>query len=103
MRQLVKINQGDSDTLSEIITGIDSLAGFTAKMFIKDSAGTEIDTLTGTIEGLVITYEIVNENSKLYPIGIHEFETKIFDDNDQVFTPTKGKFVVEEVIEEDPT
>jgi hypothetical protein len=102
MRQAIFLKRGDSDTLSETITGIDSLAGFSAKMFIVDSAGTEVDTLDGTIEGLVITYEIVNEDSKVYPIGIHNFETKIFDDNDNVFTPTRGKFVVEEVIEEDP-
>ena len=102
MKQLIKINQGDSDTLSETITGIDSLAGFTARMFIVDYAGTEVDTLIGTIEGLVITYKIVNENSKLYLIGKHDFETKIFDNNDNVYTPTSGKFIVEPVIEEDP-
>jgi hypothetical protein len=103
MRQLIKINQGDSDVLTETITGIDSLAGFTAKMFIVDSAGVEMDTLTGTIAGLVITYEIHNEDSKLYAIGEHNFETKIFDANDHVYTPTSGKFVVEPAIEEDPS
>jgi len=35
-------------------------------------------------------------------VGSHEFETKIFDDIDHVYTPTEGKFIVEEVIEEDP-
>jgi len=92
MSQLLSIKQGDSDTLCETITGLSSL----------DCAGTEVDTLDGTIDGLVITYQIFNESSKAYPIGIHEFETKIFDDIDHVYTPTEGKFIVDPVIEEDP-
>lgn len=103
MRQLISIKQGDADTLTETITGLDSLAGFTAKMYIVDKAGAEVDTITGTIAGLIITYEIVNEASKLYPIGIHSFETKIFNASDWVFTPTSGKFEVKPCIEEDPS
>ena len=103
MSQLLSIKQGDSDTLCETITGLSSLTGYTAKMYIVDCAGTEVDTLDGTIDGLVITYQIVNESSKAYPIGSHEFETKIFDDIDHVYTPTEGKFIVDPVIEEDPS
>ena len=103
MRQLISIKQGDADTLTETITGLDSLAGFTAKLYIVDSAGVAVDTITGIITDLEIAYEILNEASKLYPIGIHNFETKIWDSSDHVYTPTTGKFVVESVIEKDPS
>jgi len=97
MSQLLKIHQGDSDILTETIEGLTSLEGYTAKLYIA-----ELDTIDGTIDGLVITYEIVNESSKFYPVGSCEFETKIFDDLDHVHTPSSGEFVVEEAIEEDP-
>ena len=103
MRQLITIHQGDADTLTETVEGLTSLEGYTAKLYIVDSAGTEVDTLDGTIEELVITYEIVNESSKLYPVGSRDFETKIFDDLDHVHTPSIGVFVVEQAIEEDPS
>ena len=100
MSQLLKIHQGDSTTLTETIEGLTSLEGYTAKLYIA-----ELDTLDGTIDGLVITYEIVNENSKLYPVGSYEFETKIFDDDesDHVYTLSSGIFVVEQAIENDPS
>lgn len=103
MRKLIIIKQGDSHAEIETITFLDSLEGYTAKLYIVDSAGAEVDTKTGTINGLIITYEIFNEDSKSYPIGIYDFETKLFDDDDHVYTPTSGKFVVEAVIEEDPS
>ena len=103
MRQLLSIKQGDSDTLEETVEGLTSLAGYTAKMYIVNRAGVEVDTLDGEIVGLVITYQIVNESSKLYPVGTCEFETKIFDDSDHVYTPSSGGFVVEQTIENDPS
>jgi len=98
MSQLLKIHQGDSDILTETVEGLTSLEGYTAKLYIA-----ELDTLDGTIDGLVITYEIVNESSKLYPLGSYDFETKIFDDSDHVYTPNEGEFVVLKAIEEDPS
>jgi hypothetical protein len=99
----IKIYQGDADTLTETITGLNSLSGYTAKLYIYETDGTEVDTISGTIDGLTITYEIVNNDSKSYAIGRHDFETKIFDTNDHVYTPTKGKFIVLTPIEEDPS
>ncbi|HUX56272.1 MAG TPA: hypothetical protein VMV77_04815 [Bacteroidales bacterium] len=100
--QTITIKQGDAVTLSETITGLDSLAGYTAKMYIKDSEGTEIDTLTGSITDLIITYEIVNEDSKAYTVGEYFFETKIFNVSDLVYTPSEGLFVIESTLENDP-
>lgn len=99
----IKIYQGDADTLTEIITNLASLSGYTAKMYIKEADGTAIDTITGTIATLTITYEILNEDSKVYPVGRHNFETKVFDSNDHVYTPSKGKFLVLTPLEEDPS
>lgn len=95
--------QGDSDTLTETITGLTSLIGYQAKMYIADKSGTAIDTLTGSINGLVITYHIVNEKSKSYPLGVHNFETKIWDSSDHVYTPHRGKIIIEPAIENDPS
>lgn len=100
---IIKIFQGDADTLTETITGLSSLAGYSAKLYIWDAMGTEVDTITGTIAGLVITYQIVNEDSKLYPLGKHDYETKIWDASDHVYTPSTGRFYVLEPIENDPT
>ena len=103
VQQTLTIKQGDSTTFTEAITGIDSLAGFTAKMYIKTSAGVEVDTITGAYDVLTITYEIVNNDSKLYPVENHHFETKIFDGNDIVATPSEGLFIVEKALVNDPS
>lgn len=103
MGQVITLVQGDADTLTETITGLSSLGGYSAKMYIKDSAGTALDTLSGTVSGLTVTYEILNESSKLYAIGEYDFETKLFDASDHVYTPSKGKFIVLTAMEEDPS
>jgi hypothetical protein len=98
----ITLRQGDSDTLTEVIENLTALTGYTAKLYIVDADGTEVDTITGSISTLTITYEIVNESSKAYPVGSHKFETKIFDRSDHVYTPSFGKFIVESAIENDP-
>lgn len=103
MAQLISIYQGDADTITETITGLSSLSGYTAKMYITESDGTEIDTITGTVSGLTVIYQIVNEDSKAYIIGTHKFETKLYDSSDHVYTPSFGKFVVKTPIENDPS
>ena len=103
IQQTLTIKQGDSATFLETITGIDSLDGFTAKMYIQTSTGIEVDTITGDITDLSITYNIVNNDSKLYPIENHHFETKIFDGDDIVATPSEGLFIVEKALVNDPS
>lgn len=100
---VLKIKQGDSDTFTETIEGLSTLDGYTAKLYIKTSAGVAVDTITGSIAALVITYEAVNDNSKGYPIGGHDYESKIFDENDHVYTTSKDKFIVEKAIENNPS
>ena len=97
------IKQGDSDTLTDPITGLTSLSGYSCKMYIVTIAGVEVDTITGSISGLICTYEIVNDNSKSYPVEEHYYECKLFDSLDHVYTPSGGIFVVEKAEENDPT
>ena len=99
----ITIKQGDSDTLTETITGLSTLLGYTAKLYIETPAGVEIDTITGTISSLIITYQIVNEDSKAYTLGRNKYETKIFDTSDHVYTTSSGYFIVNEALENDPT
>jgi len=99
----IVLRQGDADTLTEVIENLTALTGYTAKLYIVEADGTSVDTITGNISGLNITYEIVNELSKAYPVGVHDFETKIYDSSDHVYTPSYGKFIVEPAKENDPS
>ena len=99
----IKIYQGDADTLTETITGLDTASGYTAKLYLKTLSGTAIDTITGSVDTLTVTYEIINENSKAYPIGRHNLESKIFDTEDHVYTTSKEEFVVLTALNNDPS
>lgn len=99
---LINIKQGDSTIISEVITGLASLAGYTAKLYIYTKFGVVVDTLTGTTLALTVTYNVLNEPSKAYPVGMHFFETKIFDAADHVYTPSEGVFNVERSFKNDP-
>jgi len=102
-RQFISIKQGDADTFTETITNLTSLSGYSAKMIISEEDGTEMDTIDGTINGLEITYDLKNETSKAWTPGTYNFETKIWDDSDHVYTPSEGIFVIEDTAEEDPS
>ena len=99
----IKIYQGDADTLTVTVTGLTTASGYTSKLYLKKFDGTAIDTITGSVDTLTVTYEIINENSKAYPIGRHNLESKIFDTEDHVYTLVKGEFVVMTALNNDPT
>jgi len=99
----INLKQGDATTLTEVITGLSSLSGYSAKLYIYTAAGVVVGTMTGTINSLTITYQFLNENTKTYPLGMHNFETKIWDAADHVYTPTTGTFNIEAVLVNDPS
>ena len=103
MIQRLSIFAGDSDTLTEVITGIASLSGYTAKLYIWKKDGTVVGTITGSIATLTITYQLVNESTKVYPVGELDYETKIFDASDHVYTPSNGTLEVKTTKKNDPT
>ena len=103
MSQLIKIKKGDADTITETITGLSSLTGYSAKLYVYSLAGTLIDTFTGTISGLTVTYQILNEDTKTYTLGTYVFESKIWDSSDHVYTPSWGTFIVEKATVTDPS
>ena len=104
MSAVLRIAQGDADTLTETVTTLSSLAGYTAKMYIYNSAGTLQLTETGEISGLVITYTITNEDTKDLTAGTYWFETKVFDAADHVYTPQlNGKLVIRAARQTDPS
>jgi len=100
---MITIYKGDADTLTETITGLSSLSGYSAKFYIYSLTGTLIDSFTGTINGLTITYDIKNEDTKSYTEGTYDFFTKIWDSSDHVYTPTSGTFVVKYSVVSDPS
>ncbi len=101
--QFLSIRKGDCDIFEETITNLSSLSGYTGKMYVYDDAGDAIATITGTISGLVVSYELTNEVSKALEAGTYSFETKLFDSSDHVYTPSAGIFEVRETNEEDPS
>ena len=100
---VLKLPAGDSDTLTETITGLTSLSGYSAKMYIYDQSGVLKLTLSGTINALIVTYEIVNEQSKLLTPGQYFFESKIFDTSDHVYTTTAGTLLIKNAKNTDPS
>jgi hypothetical protein len=103
--EVITLKKGDAYTFTETVSGLASLAGYSARMVIFQADGTSIATVTGTVNatGLTATYDLVNETTKLFPLGTHGFETKVFDASDHVYTPSQGYFVVEEANVSDPT
>ena len=98
----IKIYQGDSKTITGTITGLDSASGYTAKLYLKQLNGTAIDTITGSISNLVATWNIINDNSKSYPVGRHNCEGKVFDSDGHVITG-REEFVVLTALNNDPS
>lgn len=103
MKQRLSIFQGDADTLTDVISNIASLSGYTAKMYIWNKDGTLVDTITGSIATLTVTYQLVNEHTKVYPVGELVYEAKIFDASDHVYTTNSGVLEVKATKKNDPT
>jgi len=103
MSSPIKIYQGDADTLTEVITGLETASGYTAKLYLETLAGVEIDTITGSIDTLTVTYQLVNEDTKVYPVGRHNLESKLFDTDDHVYTTSSLEFVVLTPLNNDPS
>jgi len=102
-QQVLEIRKGDSDVFTETITGLASLSGYTAKMYIYNTAGTLITSATGAIDGLTASYTFLNNTTKAWTLGRYNFETKLFDASDHVYTPSYGKFVVLSANNTDPS
>ena len=100
---VLTLKQGDSDTFTDTITGLSSLSGYTGKMYIYNNGGTLKNTLTGTVSGLTIAYDIVNEQSKLLTPGQYLFEAKIFDASDHVYTTSDGTLIIQPAKNTDPS
>jgi hypothetical protein len=101
--QFISIKQGDASTFTEAITGISSTTGYSAKMYVYDADNTAILTISGTVGTLSVVYEIINENTKSLTAGTYNYETKLFDSSDHVYSQGRGIFEIRETHEEDPS
>jgi hypothetical protein len=99
----ITLKLGDATTITETITGLTSLTGYTARMYVYSRTGTLIDTFNGTVSGLTVTYDILNEDSRLFTMGAHSFETKLWDSSDHVYTPSVGVVNVETALNSNPS
>ena len=101
--QFISLKKGDATTLTDTVEGLTSLSGYTAKLYVYDADNTAILTVAGSISGLVITYQIVNEDTKSLTAGTYEFESKVWDSSDHVYSDTRGIFEIRDAHEEDPS
>lgn len=99
---MLELFKGDADTWTETVEGLSSLSGYSAKVYLYLN-GTAVDSFSGTINGLTITYDIKNEDTKSYTCGLYDVETKIWDSSDHVYTPTRTKLRVKQPLISDPS
>lgn len=93
MEQFITIKAGDAATITETITGLKSLSGYTAKLYIRDHEKVLIEK-EAVIIGMVATYEIMHDDTKELVPGTYDFETKIYDGDDHVYSQSYGIFEV---------
>lgn len=99
---MLKIKQGGSTVITDTITGLSSLSGYSAKLYIYNGS-TLLKAITGSISGLIVTYLIVNEDSKGWTPKRYSYETKLYDSSDHVHTPSEGIFKVMSALVTDPS
>ena len=102
MEQII-INKGDSFSHTVTAISVADLSTYTLKMYIVDSDGEAVATITGSKAALVMTFAADNEATKAYAAGTHHYEVKIFDASDHVYTEEKGHFVVNTPVRSDPS
>ena len=99
----LRTKKGDSVCFSEVIIGLTSLSGYDAKLYIYKEDGTLYATVDGIINSLTISYSMLNEVTKLQVVGRYNFETKIWDTEDHVYTPSDGRINITPVLNYDPS
>jgi len=92
--KILTVRQGNSDTFTDVVSGLTSLSGYTAKMYVYNIAGTLLLTLTGSISTLTITYQLTKVASKALAVASHYYESIVFDSNNHVYTSTWGPLVI---------
>lgn len=101
---IIRIYQGDSMTITQNITGLTDLTGYNAKLYIQTTAGVDVGNVSGIVDTdeFMVTYNILNENSKGWDVGSYLYETKIWDSSDHVYTLNNGRMIVLKSLENDP-
>jgi hypothetical protein len=102
---IIKIYRGDSLTITETVSGLTTLTGYSAKLYIQTTAGVDVGNVSGTVDAddLTVTYSVLNESSKSWDVGNYLYETKIWDSSDHVYTLSTGRFIVLKSLENDPS
>ena len=90
----INVYQGNSKQASITVEGLDSLDGYTAKLYIEDQDGTEQFEVTGTISGLDITYETTAVQNQLTAGKRYKFESYIYHTNGKLHTLDEGTWFI---------
>jgi hypothetical protein len=92
----LRIKQGDALKFTDTIQqGLTSLDGYSNKAYFYKSDGTELATITGSVSGLVVTYEALHAVTVLWPTGTYTYATKTWDSSGHNYTPSEGILIVE--------
>jgi len=100
---ILTVKHGDADTFTDVVSNLASLSGYTAKMYIYDSDGDLVLTLTGSIDTLTITYQLTNDACKALSVAKYYYESKVFDTSDHVYTTSWGLFEITAAKNSDPS
>jgi len=101
--KILTVKHGDSDTFTDVVSNLDSLSGYTAKMYVYDPDGDLALTITGSINTLTVTYELTNDVCKALSVAKYYYESKVFDGSDHVYTPSWGPFIITAAKNSDPS
>jgi len=85
---LINVWQGNTKTCSTTVSGLSSLSGYTAKLNISDLDGVEQFEVSGTINGLDVSYVTSNVQNYL-TIGDYVYEAYIYNGS-KIYTLDKG-------------
>jgi len=96
-RRVISIKKGDADTLTDPISNLTVLTGYAAMLYIYTKAGVLTKSISGTISTseLTATYQIGNDDTKAMDVAHYDFESKIYDASDHVYTLSDGIFIIE--------
>lgn len=92
----IEVFQGNSLTVTCTVSGLESLAGYTCKLYVKNASGDDKIEKTGSVEGLVITFPITADDNNL-SAGTYHYEV-VIDDDTNFYTVVNDLYVVRESI-----
>jgi len=92
----IEVFEGNTLSVTCTISGLESLAGYTALLTIKDKGGADLLEIEGDITDLVVTFDILAEENN---INVEEYDYEVtINDGINHFTVVQDIYKVKESI-----